>query len=297
MGTTGRGPVAVEVVGSADGMRAVDHASIEAEVSGGGLLLVAGYEVRRAGPPPVVPDPRSPCEQARADLAEAVARVRRNIGHGVRVRTLLREGSRSAVLGHAAITARMLVVGRRRAHGPLRILAAHQDLVLASRCDCAVVVVPETWQPSVADRTVYVGVDGTAVSAGAVEQAFAIAAGRRGGGVVVVHAERPRLVDAEAERRWAASAELVVTKTLTDCCERHPGVRVNRTVTSRPLNEALVRASRNAGLVVLGGEQFSANVTRHTLAAAASPVALVMNRAGLAERPRPRSVREAVAAR
>jgi hypothetical protein len=301
MGTTGRGPVAVEVVGSADGMRAVDHASMEAEVSGGGLLLVAGYKGRALGPPSVVPDPvvrgvdQPPRDQARSELAEAVARVRRNIGHGVRVRTLLREGSRAAVLGHAAITARMLVVGRRRAQGSMRILAAHEDLVLASRCDCAVVVVPETWHPSVADRTVYVGVDGTAVSSGAVEQAFTAAAGRRDGSVVIVHAERPRL-DADTERRWAASAELAVTKTLAECGERHPGVRVTRTVTSRPLNEALVRASRNAGLVVLGGDQFSANITRHTLAAAASPVAVVMNRALPAERPRPRSVRQALAA-
>ena len=294
MGTTGRGPVAVEVVGSSDGMRAVDHASMAAEVVGGGLLLVAGYE-RHNGVLPVVPAGRSPRDQARADLSEAVARVRRKIGHGMRVRTLLREGSRASVLSHAAVTARMLVVGRRRAIGPQRVLAAHRDLALASQCDCAVVVVPESWTPSVADRTVYVGVDGNDVSATAVEQAFFAAASRHEGTVVLIHAERHRPGDGENERRWAASAELAVSKTLADCAERYPGVGVTRTVTSRPLNEALVRASRNAGLVVLGGDQFTGYVTRHTLAAAASPVAVVMSPQGGPSRTRP--VREAVAVR
>jgi hypothetical protein len=287
MGTTGRGPVAVEVVGSADGMRAVDHASMAAEVTGGGLLLVAGYSAQisgqissqissHTGDLPVVPASRTQRDQARADLSEAVARVRRNIGHGMRVRTLLREGTRASVLAQAAVTARVLVVGRRRAIGPQRILAAHNDLLLASACDCAVVVVPESWRPSVADRTVYVGVHGTDISAGAVEQAFAAAATRAGGSVVVVHAERPR-PGVDSERRWALSAETAVSRTLADCGERYPGVRVTRTVTPRPLNEALIKASRNAGLVVLGGDQFTGYVTRLTLAAAASPVAVVMN--------------------
>jgi hypothetical protein len=292
MGTTGRGPVAVEVVGSADGMRAVDHASMAAEVAGGGLLLVAGYQCH-AGALPVVSASRTPRDQARADLSEAVARVRRKIGHGMRVRTLLREGSRASVLAHAAVTARVLVVGRRRAIGPQRILAAHRDLELASACDCAVVVVPESWTPSVADRTVYVGVDGTDISAGAVEQAFAAAATRRDGSVVVVHAERPRPGD-DSERRWAASAEMAVARTLTECGERYPEVRVTRIVTSRPLNEALVKASRNAGLVVLGGDQFTGYVTRITLAAAASPVAVVMGHGSGAARTR--AVREAAIA-
>jgi hypothetical protein len=225
---------------------------------------------------PVVPASRTPRDQARADLSEAVARVRRKVGHGMRVRTLLREGTRASVLAHAAVTARVVVVGRRRAIGPQRILVAHNDLVLASACDCALVVVPESWQPSVADRTVYVGVDGTDISAGAVEQAFAAAATRADGCVVVVHTERPRRGD-ESERRWAISAETAVSRTLAECGERYPGVRVTRTVTSRPLNEALIKASRNAGLVVLGGDQFTGYVTRLTLAAAASPVAVVMN--------------------
>ena len=283
MGTTGRGPVAVEVVGSADGMRAVDHASMAAEIAGGGLLLVAGYPSQissqigsHTGDLPVVHPSHTARDQARADLSEALARVRRNIGHGMRVRTLLREGTRASVLVQAAVTARILVVGRRRAIGPQRILAAHHDLLLASACDCAVVVVPESWRPSVADRTVFVGVDGTDISTGAVEQAFAAAATRAGGSVVVVHAERTRHGD-DSERRWAISAETAVSRTLADCGERYPGVRVTRTVTARPLNEALVKASRNAGLVVLGGDQFTGYVTRLTLAAAASPVAVVMN--------------------
>ncbi len=287
MGIASRtGPVAVEVDGSAEGLRVIDYACQMAQNAGADLLLVRPYSARAATLP--LFEPGDVKAHAEAELRDAVARVRRQVGFSVTVGTALREGSRLHVLPQAARLARLLVVGRRRARGPHRLVAAQADLVLASRCACPVVVVPGGWKPSTADRTVYVGVDGTALSAEAAEYAFREAS-ERGGHLVVVHADTApvRKLDRAGQEVWASNAELSVSETLAGFAERFPEVRVTRLVTGGPVIEALVRSSQHAGLLVLGahaGLLPRDPVTRRALAAAASPVAVVKHYLTEAER-------------
>jgi len=286
MGIASRtGPVAVEVDGTAEGLRVIDYACQEALRAGAELLLVRPYP-GRAGYSMPAPDGAGIAGES--ELREAVARVRRQVGFSVTVHTALRAGARQAVLPQAARLARLLIVGRRHARGPHRIVAAQGDLVLAARSACPVTVVPGSWKPSTADRTVYVGIDGTELSRDAVEYAFRTAS-ERGGHLVVVHSDTApvRKLDQSGGAAWASAAELTVSETLAGFGERFPEVRVTRLLTARPVIEALVRSSQHAGLLVLGAHASVLPhdpVTRRALAAAACPVTVVKHYRDAAER-------------
>jgi nucleotide-binding universal stress UspA family protein len=292
MGTANRtGPVAVEVDGTTEGFRLIDYACSEAQRLGAELLLVRPYHARAAySPMTPLYAPGEPREPAETDLRDAVNRVRSQVGFEVAVSTAAMEGSRQDVLARAAECARMLVVGRRRARGPHRTVAAQSDLSLAGRSDCPIVVVPLGWRRPAAERTVYVGVDGSALSQEAIGFAYAVAAGRRGH-LVVVHADREplRRVDRDGRTTWATAAELTVAESLAGFADRFPEVRVTRFVTNQPVNDALIGCSQHAGLLVLGAHPGSLPhdpVTRRALAAAACPVAVVKHQPAPAERRR-----------
>jgi hypothetical protein len=155
MHTVATGAVVVEVDGSADGLRVVDFASAEALRTGADLLLAAPYRSCVGTPPQ-----RSLWSRDEADrrLREAVAHVHRQIGHQVPVRTVARDGHRPEVLAQLGWTARLLVVPRQRARGAQRLVAAADDVALAARSRCPVIVVPREWKPSQLDRMVAVGV-------------------------------------------------------------------------------------------------------------------------------------------
>ncbi len=130
--------------------------------------------------------PKSPAELADDSLREAVAHIRHRYGYGLQLNAVSKEGSRFRILPAVARHARMLVVGRSRGRGPHRLVAAQGNLFLAGRTGCPVVVVPVSWKPSAVDRKVAVGIDGTPLSAEALEFAFR-AASEREGDLIVLH--------------------------------------------------------------------------------------------------------------
>src|SRR6266508_3152322 len=112
MGIASRtGPVAVEVDGSAEGLRVIDYACQMAQNAGADLLLVRPYSARAATLP--LFEPGDVKAHAEAELRDAVARVRRQVGFSVTVGTALREGSRLHVLPQAARLALRLPGGGR----------------------------------------------------------------------------------------------------------------------------------------------------------------------------------------
>ncbi|NUR94505.1 MAG: universal stress protein [Kribbellaceae bacterium] len=284
------GPVVAEVDGSAENLRVVDYAAAEAQRSGAELVLVAPYSAHGSFNP-MTPGyaPKPPAELADAALRTAVAHVRHLNGYGLDLAAIAGEGSRGRVLAHAARKARMLVVGRSRSRGPQRLVHTQANLTLASRAGCPVVVVPLSWKPSLLDRKVAVGIDGTALSAEALEFAFAETAAREGD-LIVVHAglpaERP-FADEDPEYSWISRAEYLLAESLGPWTSRFPTVKVTRFLSSRPPAAALVHESCEVGLVVVGAHSGPLPidpVARRSLAAMTCPVAIVPHHTTEAER-------------
>jgi hypothetical protein len=267
----------VEVDGTADGLHIVDYATREAELAGTGLVLARPYRGYGTAPR----ETSWSRDQAGRELRTAQGHVRRQVGFKIPVQTVAREGNRHEVLTQLSRTARLLVVPRRRARGPQRLIAAHGDLVLGAGAWCPLVVVPRTWKPATAPTSVAVGVDGTELSWEAVGHAFATAS-RLGATLIVVHAETgpARPVTPRAERAWASAAGLTIAETLAGWQEQYPEVKVERMLSAEPATLALTRCSVRAGLLVLGihrgrNRLVTDPVAREALAAATSPVVLV----------------------
>jgi hypothetical protein len=209
--------------------------------------------------------------------------VRHRDGYATELAAVTEEGSRLRVLAHAARTARMLVVGRSRSRGPQRLVHTQGNLTLAGRAGCPVIVVPLSWKPSLHDRKVAVGIDGTTLSAEALEFAFGVTAGREGDLTVVhagVPAERP-FADADPESSWISRADYLLSETLAPWTSRYPTVQVTRFLSSRPPAAALVHESGEVGLIVVGAHSGALPidpVARRSMAAMTCPVAIVPHR-------------------
>jgi nucleotide-binding universal stress UspA family protein len=191
-------------------------------------------------------------ERIRRDAAD-IARARQpEIG----IRSSVVHDSPVAGLLEVAKRADLLVVGS-RGHGAFAgILLGSVSLALAGRAPCPLLVVRSRVQ---AGRPVAVGVAGED-SRPALERAFAEARAREVG-LIAVHAwdfpEIPRSLreapGAEAPyHRSQEFARQVLAAVLSPVRERHPQVAVEERVVRAGAGAALVAASRDAGLVVVG---------------------------------------------
>jgi nucleotide-binding universal stress UspA family protein len=190
------------------------------------------------------------------------------------------------VLPKIAQHARMLIVGRTRARGPQRLLAAQRNLFLAGRTGCPVVVVPLSWRPSAADRKVAVGIDGTPLSAEALEFAFREAADREGD-LIVLHAGEGTV---DEDDSWISRADHTLSEALAPWTSEFPEIRVTRFLTGRDAVSALVHESQEVGLIVVGSHAgplaIADPVARRSVAAMTCPVAIVPHHPTVAERER-----------
>lgn len=256
-------PVVAGIDGSDPGLGAADLAGDEAARRRLPVELVHAYlppvMSRPATIPPDVPamatapelDDVALRQHAEQLLHTAAARVR--AAHpGLAIVTRLRDGPAGAVLTDASRQATLAVVGHRGAGGFTELLAGSVGVQLASHAACPVIVVRGT--PAL-DAPVVVGVDGSEGSRRAAE--FAVEAADR--------YEVPLL----ALYAWAADAGWppalaqagqpppgvpeAVTETLATLTAGFPRVRVHPEVRHHiPAHEALVAASKNARLVVVG---------------------------------------------
>ena len=173
----------------------------------------------------------------------------------LRVSTAVLQGVPAAELRAESQDASLLVVGAGgRGRGRVSRVAAH----VAAHAQCPVAVVRPPIAPDGADGalSVVVGVDGSATSLGAAHVAAA-AARARGARLTVVHV-RPTVAEpygpgvAAPEPPDAGPARQAADELAALLRERHPGVDVEVVVVDDDPAHALVTASGDAQLVVVG---------------------------------------------
>ena len=284
-------PVVVGVDGSGSGYRAVEWAAAEAVRRGVALRLVSAFSwttsdhpTRQSGRVAQYRDQL--LEAARHRLSRA-ARIAEDTGLGVATTQQVEIGAPIEVLGSEARRAQLLVLGDRGLGGMAGLLVGSVAVGLAAHGACPVVIVRgEHGGAGNAERPVVVGIDDSSISDAALAFAFDAAAAR-GVGLVVVHAWSPTAIDDALApvMDWdAATAEedALLAERLTGWEQKHPEVAVRRTVVRDGAVRALVAASREAQLVVVGSRGrgnatglLLGSVSHGVLHASHCPVAIV----------------------
>jgi len=176
-------------------------------------------------------------------------------------------GGEVAVLRELSAAAQLLVVGAHGRAGHLRMGSAAAHLAAHSRCDVAVVRGGDESQPA-PGAPVVTGVDGSRASLAAAEAA-AREASMRSAPLVVVHA-RPTIADPYGRGMPALSARAATDVDENDPTHRaaqavgarlrtqHPGLEVHVALLDDDPAHALVEASKEAVLVVVGSRGLGA---------------------------------------
>jgi nucleotide-binding universal stress UspA family protein len=222
-------------------------------------------------------------EVARHQLARA-ARIAEDIWPDPETTTQVEVGAPIEVLGSEARRAQLLVLGDRGLGGAAGLVLGSVAVALAAWGACPVVVVRGESRDE--RGPVVVGVDGSSLSEAALAFAFDAAAAR-GVDVVAVHAWSPTPIDRALEPvlDWdvvAAEEDALFAELLAGWENKYPQVTVRRTVVRDGAGRALVDASRDAQLVVVGSRGRGSvtglllgSVSHAVLHAAQCPVAIV----------------------
>ncbi|WP_433500714.1 universal stress protein [Sphaerimonospora sp. CA-214678] len=228
------------------------------------------------------------------EILRQAGRTARERRPGIEVTTEMIEGDPVQVLRRQAERAPELVVGSRGLGGFAGMLLGSVSTHVAGHVDAPVVVVRPG--PTAVRGEIAVGFDGSPESEAALAYAFEEAA-LRGARLRVVHAWQlptyayaPSMVY-DLDEVWRAHEELV-TGRLREWREKHPGVDVVPSVVSVHPVTALVDASAEVDLVIVGSRGRGAvrslvlgSVSRAVLHDAHGPIAVV--RPSAPEKPRP----------
>lgn len=294
-------PVVVGVDGTPASRRALTWAVQEARAQRRSLRLLHAWDISAAASGYVPPDVEGARAAAGAVLDEAtgqVADLARGLAPGLAVTPALVQGPTARVLTEESAHAALVVLGS-HAHGALAgLLLGSTSVEVAAHADCPVVVVPGAGH----DRghrgedaaevrwagPVLVGVDGSQLSAPALEVAFE-AASRRREGLTVLYAwsvPSPYLPEAVVvladEAATSRQARLTVAESLAGWRERFPDVAVTEVVLHGHPVDALVAASADAALLVVGSHgrggfrgMLLGSVSQAVMRHAVCPVAVV----------------------
>ena len=279
------GSIVVGVDGSRSSQCALEWAAEEAQRLGTGLHLVHASDIEWlvAATLLVAADDDAVTDE----LLDLAVRDLRTRFPDLAVTAQVTTGAPAHDLIVASEHARVVVVG---AHGQTRARMPLGSVAhaVAMHAHSPVVVVREHADPQAASGPVVVGVDGSSCSLAAV--AFAMEqAVRRHTPLVAVHAWWLDFVDGvvvttPGSPQWQRAAEAMrhtVTQSLAGACARYPDVETTtRLVQARPAH-ALVEASREASLVVVGARGrggfaglLLGSVSREVLMHAHGPVAV-----------------------
>ena len=225
-------------------------------------------------------------QEAETLLNDSALRIRSEFPD-VEVVTALRDEDPRAALEHAASLATLVVVGSRGGGGFPRLRIGSVSLWVSQHAECPTVVV----RPGAVDDAtapILVGTDTSEVSANALDFAFAQASfqGRR---LVVIHCfdeyyERgySLVTVSEEAMEGLPDQRLAVSESLAGLREKYPDVEVHLEFGRGPAGPYLVRASKDADLLVVGSRQLSrlaalvaGTVSRGTVEHAACSVAVV----------------------
>lgn len=284
--------VVVGFDGSEHSSIAVDWAAGEAMSRGLPMTMVAAttipLEGMRFGGSVLSPDAIDDLLERLRIATEARADESRAAHPGLTVEVKVALGSPASVLVEASVNADLVVVGSRGMGGFRGLLVGSVGVQVASSASCPVVVIRK--EPSPSASVIVVGVDGSELSLAALDFAFAMA-DRRGWSVRAVHAWEIPAYDVVAApsgpppfdvEEFEAAEARAFAESLAGQRERHPGVAVEEVIAKGPSARAILDASSDAALIVLGtrgrGEFVGAllgSVSQGVLHRAKVPVAVI----------------------
>ena len=271
---------------------AVDWAAAEAVSRGVPLTVSAATTVplegMRFGGSLLSPDAIDALLERLQAAAQTRAEETRQANPGLEVVVKVALGSPASVLIEASANADLIVVGSRGMGGFRGLLVGSVGVQVASNSTCPAVVVRK--EPAPTASTVVVGVDGSELSLAALDFAFAMA-DRRGWRVLAVHAWEIPAYDVLAApsgpppadlEDFSAGEERAFAESLAGLRERYPSVEVEQRVIKGQSVRAILDASDDAALIVLGtrgrGEFLGAvlgSVSQGVLHRAKVPVAVI----------------------
>jgi nucleotide-binding universal stress UspA family protein len=250
-------PVVVGVDGSEQSDRAVQFAVAEARRRETGMTLVhAVHETAPMAAMLPLYSVEAFAEVGRRLVGDA-ERLVLDLDPSMEVATSVKGGSRVGVIVDAAEHASVVVLGHRSRSLSGRILSHSTSSGVAARAHCPVVSVPDTWAPGGEHGRIVVGIDESAASHDALDLAFGEAR-RRKARLVVLHAWRlPTAYDDISYSRlavdeWMDEAAAEMEKTLAPFREVYPEVEVEIALRHEYAGPALVAASEDADLIVVG---------------------------------------------
>ena len=256
------GLVIVGVDGSTSSLVAVEAAAQEARLRKAALRVVHAFlwPVMHAplGPSPLGPPEGGIRNMVERLVAEAVERARASAPE-VEVAHAVVTGEPLTVLEAQSRAAELVVVGSRGMGGFVGLMVGSTAVHLAAHARCPVLVVREEAHRA---GPVLVGVDGSPAGDKAVEFAFRQAE-LHGTSLVALHAwttwNAPLPAPQDLSEPCANPAEALgheeerlLSAALAGHQERHPDMAVEHRMVHGPTREALIEASRTAGLLVVG---------------------------------------------
>lgn len=291
--TTGRdAPVIVGVDGSDESLAAVEVAVHEAELRGRPLEVIHAFvwPLLRVplGPPPGAP-PRAGMRHRAEDIVRRAVERALLVSPAADVSGHVVTGQTVPVLLDRARTAVLVVIGDRGLDAFAGLLVGSVAVALAAHADCPVLVV--RGQADAAGPIV-VGVDGSPSDLDVLDHAFATAAVHRAP-LLALHARRRRRTGPTGDRHPPADdGDGRASRAVESMHDAHPDVAVQRVVVPGDARRALIDASREARLVVVGSRgrgglagPLLGSVSHAVLHHAACPVVVVPH--GLPRRDRP----------
>jgi nucleotide-binding universal stress UspA family protein len=250
-------PVVVGVDGSEQGDRALRYAVAEARRRDCGIVLVhAVHETAPMAAMLPLYSVEAFAEVGRRLVDDAASLVR-ELDSGVEVTTSVKGGSRVGVIVDAAEHASVVVLGHRSRSLPGRVLTHSTTTGVAARSHCPVVSVPDGYVAGEAKDRIVVGIDQSEASHDALDVAFGEAR-RRKATLVALHAWRlPTAYDdidysRVAVDEWMDSAAEEMDKTLAPFREVYPDVEVEVDLRHEYAGQALLGATEDADLIVVG---------------------------------------------
>ncbi|WP_327635149.1 universal stress protein [Kribbella sp. NBC_00482] len=254
-------PIVIGYDGSPGSRSALQWAAVAADRAKVPLRIVEAFEVviiTRPSPGHIVP--LDAVREARQAALDALAGDIRTQYPGLQVDTSLVGDAAARTLIDAAQDARLMVLGSRGLGGWSGLLVGSVATQVTTHADCPVVVIPHDLRARAHEGpTVVVGVDGSKVSAKAIDFAFDQAESLHAK-VVAVHTwTSPFLTYADGasmlqfdEEKIREEARLLVAESVAGAAAEHPDVEWSTELAMGSAAQALVRRSESADLVVVG---------------------------------------------
>ena len=250
-------PVVVGVDGSDQSDRAVRFAQGEARRRDVGMLLL--HAVHETAPMAgMLPQLRlEHFTEVGRGLVDDSERLAFDIDPAIEISKTVKAGSRVGLLVDAAAHASAIVLGHRSRSLASRVLTNSTTTGVAARAHCPVISVPESWIEGSDVGRIVVGVDGSDASHDALDLGFREAR-RRGACLVALHAWRLPVVyegvgyATTTAEDWMTPAAEEMDKTLTPFRETYPDVKIEVDLQHEFAGPALLKATEDADLIVVG---------------------------------------------